>query len=366
MKIGYITTSMSCEDGWGRYSKHIIESVARFHEVRVITEKNVRNETTIPKVYPLLPRCGFHPLTQLKVFLGCMKYFRGCDLIHSMVEPFAPGAALASIFIGAKFAMTLHGTYAVAPKAWWNPRRWFLAFALKRCAISTTGSYATEARARERVKFGECRFISNGVDTREFRPLPDRKVQNFLLTTGGVKPRKGADLVVRALGMLKDEFPDLCYKIVGDVSKVSFVNEVKRMAQELGVADRVEFLGIIPDKELIRLYGNCLAFVLAARIEDGQFEGFPMVYFEANGCGAPVITTRGFGSEYVVQEGRNGFLVDVEDVQGLANAIRKIAGNSELQQQMSKYSVQRACEHTWDRMVEEHLIPMYEDALVKN
>ena len=150
LKVGFITSSLSSEDGWGRYSKSLTEEVSRFAEVRVLTHSSANNHTFLKNVSPVLPDFAFSLSAQAKTLFNAMKYLRGCDVIHSLVEPFAPGAAMASKLLGAKFIMTLHCTYAVPPKEL-SVRRGLMKFAYRRASITTTGSKYTEAKVRESI-----------------------------------------------------------------------------------------------------------------------------------------------------------------------------------------------------------------------
>ena len=272
MKIGFITSALSAaeEGGWGRYSRSLIESVARHADVVVLTQQGSKNESSLEHVYAGLPPFSFKPSVQWSVFQNAKKYFKDCDAVHVLIEPFSPGAALACKFLGAKFLMTLHGTYSVPPTGL-SLQGFFLKFALQSAALTTTGSKQTEMRAREQVQFGECRFIPNGVDLESFHSLPGVQRQRYFLTTGAVKARKGADIGVRALGLLKDDLPDIRYRIIGDTSGASFVEHLRALAKALGVAHRVDIVGLVSEEELLRSYNECTAYVLAAREVAGQF-----------------------------------------------------------------------------------------------
>ena len=365
MKIGFLTTSLSSDDGWGRYSKSLIEAVAAHAEVVVLTTKDAQNISKLKDVHAVLPSISFHPRAQWALAKQCLAHLQGCDIVHSLVEPYAPGAAYAAKKIGAHFTMTLHGTYSAPPKSLFSVHRWMLAYALKRATLTTTGSPRTEACAREVISFGECRFIPNGVETEQFHTIPGSVHRPFLLTTGAVKPRKGADIVVRALGLIKDAFPQLTYTIVGDLGHTAFVAELKKIAASLDIADRIEFKGIVSDEQLRTFYNECMIFILASRSAGGQFEGFPMVYFEANACGAPVITTKGYGSEYAIKDGVNGFLVPEEDPKAIADAVRKILTDDGLRKRMTAEALKVAALHRWERIAKEQLVPFYKDIVQK-
>ena len=262
---------------------------------------------------------------------------------------------------GARLVITLHGNQAVPPRHL-SLKKAAMQYAYRVASMTTTGSPYTAERVREVVRLGECRFIPNGVDMKVFRPLDGRKRLPFLLTVGALRPRKGADILVAALGILKEEFPDVRCKIVGAVSDAAFTDGVRESAKGLGIADRVDFLGTVDDADLVALYNTCAIFVLAAREAHGTFEGFPLVFYEANACGAPVVTTRGFGSEYAIKEGANGLLISSADAGELAAAIRKILQNPKLHAEMSRNAVEEARKHTWDAVAPE-LLALYHDTL---
>jgi glycosyltransferase involved in cell wall biosynthesis len=368
MKIGFITTSLSSAGGWDSCSRGVIPAIARKHDVVVLTQVGAKNDPFDFPVYKVIPKNIRYQLrTQLGVFLGAMKYFRGCDVVHVMMEPYAPGLALAAKLLRAKFYITVAGTYAVPPEGY-MPKA-FLKRQMMRFMYNTSSSLASGSERTveyaEKV-FGELtwKFIPNGVDPELFYKDENLKKPEkpFILTVGEVKPRKGADITIEALAKIKDKFPNLGYKIVGNTGKSEFVAKLKELAKEKGLENKVELLGRISDVELRNLYNQCTIFILAAQTRDGSFEGFPMVFYEAQGCGAPIISTYGFGSEYVVKNGYNGFLVPEDDMKGLAEAIEKIAGNPELQKELHKNSLIEAEKHTWDATADKY-INMYQKDL---
>lgn len=358
LKIGFVTSGLGPQNGWTRYSRGLIEAVATQAEVQVVTAHDKDNVASVA-FHDTLPGPRFHPLVQWKVCREVMRHCRGCDVVHCLIEMYAPGAALGALLIGAKFTMTLHGTYAV-PRPLWTPIGLMLRFAYMRTKLVTTGSKQTEQKTREATRLlRECRFIPNGVDLTAFRQLHLPR-EPLMLTTGGIKARKGADLGARALVLLKDRFPSLRYSVVGDMADTAFVAEVRAIAEQGGVSDRLEFPGIVDDATLLSLYNRASVFVLAARDAKGQFEGFPMVYFEANACGTPVVTTRGFGSEYAIRDGINGFLTPPEDAAALAEAIAKTL-DATTWKNLSEGALRVAKEHTWSAIATQQLIPFYRD-----
>ncbi len=358
LKIGCITSSISYYGGWDTLSKGIIGAVAKEHDVVVLTAKGYKNDPVSYPTHSVLPHhyISFGLGNQWKVFWNCMKYFRGCDAIHTFIEPFTPGAALASKILGIPLFITLAGTYCVIPKAGGFKgfvKRIIMKFMYNQASFIATGSYKNIELIEEVMSLNnKWKFVPFGVDpdkfkiTKTYEPSP----YPFLFTVGEVKARKGADYVIKALAILKDEFPELRYKIAGnDKTKPNFVASLKSLIADNGLEDRVEILGRVGEDDLLRYYSTCTAFVLAAQtLGRDSFEGFPMVFYESHSYGAPLIATKGYGSEYVIKDGYNGFLVPQGNVEELAEAIRKIVSNPTLRDQMSQNAISEANKHSWD------------------
>ena len=373
MKIGYIASSLSSGDGWSRYAKGLSDAVAKLPDISVKIITSVDSDVEGDNIFKVLPtHVTFRPLDQLKVFYQCLRHFNDCDIVHVLYEKPMIGAAFASRLIGAKYIMTLHGTYALPPTGH-GPKavikRWLMGKAHDISRITTTGSFNTEAKLKAILpNIKESRFIPNGVDGSVFKPRPEIVNEGFLLGVGGIKDRKGFDVVIEALGLIKDEFPKLKYKIIGgdnDRVEDGYCQQLIELAKENGIADRVEIrVGKISRVDLAKEYNKCGAFILTSRDSATGFEGFPMVYFEAQACGAPVITTKGYGSEYAVKE-NTGILVRSENIEETAKAIKTIFGSSSLRNEMSRQAIAHAQNNTWDKIAPTYLLRFYQDAMVR-
>ena len=361
MIIGYLAKELSYSHGTARYARSLVEVMSVRHEVVVLTASTYKNETKVKTVHQVLSEPIFHPLAQIKTFFQVLRFFRQCDIVHVLVEQYGPGAALACHILDIPFTMTMHGTYAVPPEKL-SLKKVMMRYLYWRIDIGTTGSLYTEKKVKEIVSMGECRFIPNGVNLEKFHPLSEVKKKNNLLTVGMLKLRKGADLVVEAMGLLQGRFPDLTYDIVGDQDDWYFVDKLKSRIQTHGLTERVIFHEHIDDRELLELYNQAKVFILAARDESGHFEGFPMVFYEANACGTPVITTKGFGSEYAIKNGYNGYVVEQNDPHAIADKIAEILSNDSLRKSMYTHGVEEARKHTWDEIAKK-LGAFYTDAI---
>lgn len=372
--IGFITDGLSSRGGMERYSSFMVGSYMRHPEVSrvtVITLKHTKNDPSEAKVYNEIISGRYGPKTQISVFWASMKHLRSVDVIHCAIETFGPGAALAALIMRKPFFITLAGTYSVPPKGYSLRaivKREMIRFMYRNAAQILTMSERNTRLINEVMTVKNWTFTPNGVDIAYFpmRDMSKPLEEQFVMTVGDLKPRKGADTTIEAVGLLKDRFPNLKYKIIGSNTKFpNFVNKLHTLAKSTGLNERVEFLGRVEDDELRRLYQTCTAFVLAARNDNGSFEGFPMVFYEAHACGAPVVSTYGFGSEYVIENGRNGFLVHENDPKALAEAIAKIADNDVLRKSMSENSRKEAEKHTWDMIAQKYYIDIFKSYLSK-
>lgn len=158
-----------------------------------------------------------------------------------------------------------------------------------------------------------------GVDLRFFDAVrqPAGPRPRLLTVSRLSEPRKNVDLVLRALAALKDTY-DFEYAIAGDGTER---DALARLSDDLGLRERVRFLGKVSADELQNLYGRADLFVLASSIVPGSHEGFGIVYLEAAAAGVPSLAARLAGAVDAVEEGRSGYFVDEPSVTSLSTAI---------------------------------------------
>lgn len=113
-----------------------------------------------------------------------------------------------------------------------------------------------------------------------------------------------------------EDFPDP-FLIVGHSG--SLTQDLRRRAAELGVADRVRFLGSVPESDLVPLLGRAACYVTAA-----ETDGTSVTLLQAMACGTPVIASRTPGNLGWIAEGETGFTFAVGDVEGLAETIDRV------------------------------------------
>jgi len=197
-------------------------------------------------------------------------------------------------------------------------------------------------------------FVSpEGVDMSGFqRPATEEVVsglrrrhrlegKRILLTVARLAPHKGHDTVIRALPEILVRVPDAAYLIVGDGSAAE---QLRRLADQVGVAEQVHFAGFVPDHELAGYYHLCDLFVMPSKELNGDTEGFGIVFLEAAACGKAAIGGRTGGVVEAVQDGRTGLLVEPESTAEIADAAVRLLTDIELAQRMGEAGRRRVAE----------------------
>lgn len=151
--------------------------------------------------------------------------------------------------------------------------------------------------------------------TPESQPSPNLLGQHSLIAIGRLVPQKGFDLLLTALAKLKDRYPEWRLTILGEGASRP---QLESLRAELGLSHLVDFLGEV--KNPSTYLHQASLFVMSSR-----FEGFPNALCEAMACGLPVISTDcPSGPAEIIDNGKDGLLVENENVSALAIAMEKL------------------------------------------
>jgi len=174
--------------------------------------------------------------------------------------------------------------------------------------------------------------IASGMDTDIFHPEEPAKRERlrYCLFVGRLTSRKAPDLLLRAIARV----PGIRCTFAGDGPMRS---QLERLAEQLGISDRVRFLGSLESGQLAHLYANADLLVLPSFAETS-----PLVAAEAMACGTPVLATRIAGLPGLVDDFETGFLVTPGDVGELAVALRFLTRDPALLTEMGHTAEQRA------------------------
>lgn len=182
----------------------------------------------------------------------------------------------------------------------------------------------------------QCRIVPYAVDVARFagaRPLRPPAPVPTLLFVGQHRYYKGVDDLIRAMPQLEARL-----LIGGDGPKRA---EWENLAQQLGVAHKVQFLGRIPDEDLPGFYASGDIFVLPST---SRAESFGLVLQEAMAAARPCVTTElGTGTSWLVQDGVTGLVVPPKNPDALATALASLLADPDKRRQMGQAGQQRAC-----------------------
>ena len=237
----------------------------------------------------------------------------------------------------------------------------------KASRIIAISKYTAELVKGAGVEAARIHIVPPRVDVERFRPVaideafrkqvlgPTRYAGKVILTVGNIVPRKGHDVVIRSLPLIKSQVSDFTYLIVGDGP---YREELEQLADLVGVKDCVKFAGKVPDETLSQYYALSDVFIMASRGQENQadVEGFGLVYLEASACAKPVIGGRSGGVSDAVEDGVSGLLVDPESPEDVAAAILRVLGNPQLATRLGQQGLARAVnEFGWNSFRESFL-----------
>jgi GalNAc-alpha-(1->4)-GalNAc-alpha-(1->3)-diNAcBac-PP-undecaprenol alpha-1,4-N-acetyl-D-galactosaminyltransferase len=146
-------------------------------------------------------------------------------------------------------------------------------------------------------------------------PNPVQTRERIVVAIGRLSRQKGFDLLLRALALVAPSFPDWSAVIIGQGLERE---RLQQLSNELGLRERVRLLGEIRDVETWLARAGIV-------VQPSRFEGFPNVVLEAMAMGAAVISADcPAGPAELIDDGVNGRLVPVEDVEALASVMTEL------------------------------------------
>lgn len=169
-----------------------------------------------------------------------------------------------------------------------------------------------------------------GVDTKKFKPLTNgKKTETIVIgTVKSLEKVYGIDTLIKAFKIVLKQFPNLILKIVGTGTQEKVF---KDLVKELGLNEKIEFLGRIPNEEVPKTLNSFDIFIALSRSES-----FGVSVVEASACGIPVIVSDVGGLPEVVINEFTGLIVQKDSVKEASEAMIKLISNEKLREEMSK------------------------------
>lgn len=235
---------------------------------------------------------------------------------------------------GVTAAAIVHGldvTTSFPPYQWLVPKVFGALDAVLPVSRATAAACETRGLAHSKVH-----VVPNGIDLERFPPLADRATMRatlrealaterhplpddalLLCSVGRQVERKGfAWFVEHVMPRLPSQ---VHYWLAGDGPRA---DAIQAAIDRHHMGGRVRLLGRVSEADLVRLYRGADLFIMPNVPVEGDMEGFGIVMLEAGQCGCPVVASRLEGIQDVVTNGVNGQLVEPEDPEAFAEAIR--------------------------------------------
>ncbi|AAM04607.1 TPA: glycosyltransferase family 4 protein [Methanosarcina acetivorans] len=170
-----------------------------------------------------------------------------------------------------------------------------------------------------------------------------------VIFAGRLIKEKNVDVLIKAISLLKKDFPEICCCIVGDGPERK---ALEKLTRELGVRENVIFEGFQEYRALIGKIKASKVLVLPS-----SREGFGMVVIEAFACGVPVVTVREKynAAQGLVEDGVEGFVVRLEGKE-IAKAVEKILQIENNYTEIASHTIKKAENFDWDILSTELLL----------
>ena len=189
-----------------------------------------------------------------------------------------------------------------------------------------------------------------GVDTQRFRPLDRAEARSrlgisadeeTLLYVGRLDRIKGADVLLRTAALLAER-PRIRVRFVGGEVDTDFAEGLRTMAANLNIADRVSWIGTVPNDELPWHYAAADMVIVPS-----YSESYSIVAAEAMACGTPVVASNVPGPASFIEDGVWGRLVAAGDAPALACAVQELLDDASLRDRLGSGGLTAARQMTW-------------------
>ncbi|GAH38169.1 unnamed protein product, partial [marine sediment metagenome] len=187
-------------------------------------------------------------------------------------------------------------------------------------------------------------FDFNEEEKKEIRDEFGIHKKPTVMFVGRFEERKGPSLLLQAFKQVLTNI-DAHLVVVGSGDQKPY----KQLAGSLGIMNGVIFTGYVDELSLRKLYSICDVYVSSSRLE-----GFGLTIVEAMAAGKPIVATKVGGIPEIVNSGENGILVEIDDLEGLANGICTYLRDKKLSKNVGKRNAKHIRERfSWEKSAKE-------------
>ncbi len=373
LKVVLVSPAIDPANGWGNITLELCTELAKSADVTLLLPREATVPSNLPfKALPVLPDLALYPFNWSNLLhYGAAadliaRHAAQADLLHSLFSfPYCVPASLAAKKARKPFIMGVQGTYGVKPLH--HPLNGFLLRSVYRQAAKVLcASHYTERRIREECPWVNSLVLPNGVNFERFQHSGDavRLRRGFgqgplVLGVGALKPRKGFQILIEAMALVRERVPAAHCVLVGEGPQRG---PLEKLIAARGLQGQVLLAGEKTGQALVDHFQACDVYAHTPLNLDDEFEGFGIVYVEAGACGKPVVGSKSGGVETAVEDGKTGLLVPEGDALATADALIKLLSDKPLARRLGENGRDRARALDWSRYVE-RLLEVYRGAL---
>lgn len=315
----------------GRPFLPALRRIARRHPLRLLRALSAAGRQSVRARKGWQPRTIYVKELLQAIALADRVYAVG-DVDHLHAH-FAHGTTtvtwLASMLCGKPFSFTGHAKDIYRESL--NPAH-LLARKMRAADFIATCTAANVEHLRAIEPSAAVRLVYHGLnaDFAELLTRPDTPVavapasdRVRVVSVGRLVAKKGFDVLVEAVSLLRDQGIDLELLVAGEDGEEA--EAIRQLIAARGLGERVRLVGPCAQPELLALMRGAEMFALACRVaEDGDRDGIPNVLVEAMAAGVPVVSTTVSGIPELVTDGENGLLVPPEDPAAMADTLLRL------------------------------------------
>ena len=193
--------------------------------------------------------------------------------------------------------------------------------------------------------------ITPGVDRKIFIPDLSVEKENIILSIGRIQEQKGQLQTIEFLNNFKKIQNDFkCYFIGGPSGKHGneYLHELKQTIKDFNLDKHVEFLGDLPQTEIIELFKKAKLL-----IHTSKFETFGLVAIEANTMGVPVLTTNNGSLMEIIENNKNGYLSENLIDSNVNNFVNNLFNNVTKYEETHLSCIEKSKKYDWMKTANE-------------
>ncbi len=353
-KVGIEAHALGLQQGGNeRYAEGLLKGISDINTKDFKFVVFLNNKARVPDFLKENPSFEFefisvNPAKRLLFDLPAKIKYSGIDLLHTQYHiPF---------FTDIPSIITLHDvSYLTHPEFFPKLERlkmkFFMRYSIKKARRIITVSEFSRNEITRMYKNSEKKIctVYNGISD-EFKPATEKEIQDtlkkygisapYILTVSNLQPRKNLKGLIKAFFKILKEKKDFPCKLVIVGKKLWLYDEIFSEIRNSVFRDKVVITGYLTQHQLVSLYSGAKMFIYVS-----FYEGFGFPPLEAMACGCPVITSSTSSLPEIAENA--AIMVNPKDNEEIANAIRKLYDDRELQNQLRIKGFKQAKKFTW-------------------